>query len=77
LDGVSDKQLLAESQKKQAQIMTNVLSRKLAQLFIDFDEELNLTGLFAELFHFMLHLPSKAINTRHFTLMLAVMKFRD
>ena len=34
----------------------------LAQLYIDFDGELNLTGLFAELFHFTLHGPSIGIK---------------
>ena len=37
---------------------------------------LNLTRLFAELFYFMLHVPSQAINTRDLTLLLALMKFR-
>ena len=41
----------------------------LAQLFIDLDDELNITELFAEPFHFML-LP------RDFTLLLVSMKFR-
>ena len=49
---------------------------EVGQLFIDFDEELDLTGLFEELFHFMLHVPSKAINTKDFTPLLAIMKFR-
>ena len=46
-----------------------------AKLFIDFDGELNLTRLFAELFYYELHVPSKAINTRDLTLLLALMKF--
>ena len=35
-----------------------------------------LTGLFVELFYFMLQVPSQAINTRDLTLLLALMKFR-
>ena len=44
----------------------------LAQTFIDLDEELNLTGLAAELFHFMPFV--KATNTKKFTLLLVSIK---
>ena len=47
----------------------------LAQTFIDLDEELNLTGLASELFHYMQFVPYKATNTRKFTLLLVLMKF--
>ena len=55
--------------KKQAQMC-------LAQSFIGSDRKLNCTRLFAELFYFMLQVPSQAINTRDLTLLLALMKFR-
>ena len=48
----------------------------LAQLFIDFDWELNLTRCFAELFHFILCVLSKAMNARDLTLLLASMKIQ-
>jgi hypothetical protein len=47
----------------------------LAQTFIDLDEELNLTVLASELFHYMIFVPYKATNTRKFTLLLVSMKF--
>ena len=47
----------------------------LAQTFIDLDEELNLTVLASELFHYMPFVPYKATNTRKFTLLLVSMKF--
>ena len=47
----------------------------MAQTFIDLDEELNLTGLVAELFHFMPFVPYKATNTKEFTLLLVSTKF--
>ena len=55
---------------------TNVLGPLQAQLFIESDGKLNLTRLFAELFYFMLQVPSQAINKRYLTLLLALMKFR-
>ena len=41
----------------------------------DLDEELNLTVLASELFHYMPFVPYKATNTRKFTLLLVSMKF--
>jgi len=37
----------------------------LAQTFIDLDEELNLTVLASELFHYMPFVPYKATDTLH------------
>ena len=36
----------------------------LAQTFIDLNEELNLTGLASELFHYMPNVPYKATDTK-------------
>jgi len=47
----------------------------LAQTLIDLDEELNLTVLASELFHYMPFVPYKATNTRESTLLLVSMKF--
>ncbi len=47
----------------------------LAQTFNDLDEQLNLTRLAAQLFHFMPFVPYKGTNTRKFTLLLVSMKF--
>ena len=47
----------------------------LAQTFIDLDEELNLTVLASELFHYMPFVPYKATNTKEFTFLLVQKKF--
>ena len=41
----------------------------LAQSFVAFNWKFNLTGFVAELFHFMLLVPSKAMNLRDVTLL--------
>ena len=46
----------------------------LAQTFIDLNEELNLTVLASELFHYMPFVPYKATNTKKFTLLRVSMK---
>ena len=46
-----------------------------AQTFIDLDEELNLTVLASELFHFMPFVPYRGTNTKEITLLLVPIKF--
>ena len=70
LNGVCDEHLWVSSR-----ISKMRACMRLARTFIDLDEELNLTGLASELFHFMPFMPCKATNTRKFTLLLVSMKF--
>jgi hypothetical protein len=65
LNGVCDEHLAVSSG-----IWKTKGCMRLAQTFIDLDEELNLTVLASELFHFMPFVPYKATNTKKFAILL-------